>query len=118
MINTEPPIPRARPRALKTVNCSFSTHKANTVTSRGVTRVSKEAWIVEVRVNPLINSIWLIATPARAHQKKRVQSLRRILADELPGIQAPQNNTRLIPTLNRLTAKGPTNEGEILLTKL
>ena len=59
-----------------------------------------------------------MATPVRAHAAKRGISFFAICAERPEKAHRNQNSTSVIPTLKKLTPKGPTSEGEICLTKL
>ena len=59
-----------------------------------------------------------MATPVSAQPANRGMSFLAICGERPEKAQSSQNNTKVIPTLKKLTPKGPTSEGEICLTKL
>ena len=101
-----PPIPKNSPLIFATVTLYLNNQKARIVMSKGDDNMSREAWIVEVIVNPLIKSIWLIATPINPQRKNLPRCSLRMPGltiffpgNDFPLNQSPQNNKRLTPTL-------------------
>ena len=116
--NVAPPIPNTRPSIFKIVIFSFNAQNANIVIKSGVHSISNEACMVEVIVNPLIKSIWLMATPVSPHNINLPRCSFRIDAFVLLKLHSVQNNATLTPTRIRFNPYGPITEGEMNFTRL